>query len=253
MGYGDKIGVVQIDQGAALVAGYGRMQTDDAGVIKRPGQDKTLVQVKVAIEGAGQGQAVNEGIIAGVDMAFDRKSQTAFATVVVLRYPSFRPIAVKSRSDFVRMPYVPGYLSFREAPLLLELLAEIDAPDLLMLDGQGIAHPRGLGLASHIGLFVDIPTIGCAKSRLIGTYVEPGLKAGQREYLWHNEKKIGVVLRTRDGVRPIFVSPGHRIDIDNAAEWAFRCVDRYRIPIPTRMADIEVAKFKKGLKNEIRN
>jgi len=185
--------------------------------------------------------------IAAGDLAFSKDGR-AFAAVVLLEYPSLDVVDIVKGFEKVRMPYIPGLLSFRESPLLLKLFEKLSVtPDLVMLDGQGIAHPRGLGLAAHIGLFLGIPTVGCAKSKLVGTYDEPGYERGSWSWLYHNGKKIGVVLRTRTGKNPIFVSPGHLLSFDAAREWALRTTTRYRIPEPTRQAHIAVSKFKKEI------
>ena len=137
----------------------------------------------------------------------------------------------------IDFPYVPGLLSFREAPLILKACVQLTHnPDLVIVDGQGIAHPRRLGIAAHLGLFFDIPTIGCAKSRLCGTYQEPAAAAGNYEELVDNGESIGVVLRTKDSTNPIFISVGNKIAIDDAIFWVMRCCRGYRLPEPIRLA-----------------
>lgn len=183
--------------------------------------------------------------IAAGDLAFSRDGK-AYAAVLMLSYPQLKILELHTGMENVRFPYIPGYLSFREAPLLLKLFEQLsEAPDLVMIDGQGIAHPRRLGLAAHIGLFLNVPTIGVAKSRLIGKYNEPGIEKGDWNWLTHKDERIGMVIRTRHDVKPIFVSPGNLIDYDNCLKWIIRTSIRYRIPEPTRQADREVAKFKK--------
>jgi deoxyribonuclease V len=173
--------------------------------------------------------------VAGVDVHFpDRR--TARAAVVLLSLPELTVIERSTAETPLSFPSVPGLLSFREIPALLAALARLRQwPDLLLLDGQGYAHPRRLGLACHAGLVTGIPSIGCAKSRLIGEHGEPGPRRGDRSYLTHGGEVIGVVLRTRDRVRPVFVSPGHRVCLSTAAAlclaWA-----RRRVPEPTRLA-----------------
>jgi len=135
-------------------------------------------------------------------------------------------------------PYVPGLLSFREAPAAIAAVKSLHTPpDLLMCDGQGVAHPRGLGLAAHVGLWLDVPTIGVAKSRLCGEHAEPGLRRGGRKPLELDGRTVGAVLRTRDGVRPLYISVGHRITLDEAVEWVLRAGRGVRLPQPTRLAD----------------
>jgi deoxyribonuclease V len=136
----------------------------------------------------------------------------------------------------VTFPYVPGLLSFRETPVLLEPLSRVRKPDLLLVDGQGFAHPRRFGIACHLGLLLDVPAIGCAKSRLCGEHAEPDWAAGSQAPLRDGGQVIGAVLRTRDGVNPIYVSVGHRIGLAEAAEWVLRCCRGLRLPEPTRLA-----------------
>lgn len=142
-------------------------------------------------------------------------------------------------------PYVPGLLSFREAPTCLDALANLSVePDVIMVDGHGIAHPRRLGIASHIGLFVDIPTIGCAKKKLVGEYEIPGEQKGSFSTLTHKDEQIGVVLRTRDNVKPVFVSVGNNCSLEQAKEIVLSCAVKYRLPEPTRLADKLVGQIK---------
>ncbi len=190
--------------------------------------------------------ALTPQFIAGADIAFDKESNTAYAGVVVLQYPLLEVIHEYTLQDTVTFPYIPGLLSFREAPILLKLFKKISpAPDLILFDGQGIAHPRRLGLASHLGLHLNRPTIGCAKSRLIGTFQEPDTKKGSISRLYDKQSQIiGSVLRTKVGCKPIFVSVGHKIDLDSATQWTLDCTTHYRIPEPTRLAHNLVSKFK---------
>ncbi|MGD2125982.1 MAG: deoxyribonuclease V [Desulfobacteraceae bacterium] len=179
--------------------------------------------------------------VAGTDVSSSKKSNTIWAGVVVLRYPDLVSVEekwFKAKTDF---PYVPGLLSFREIPVLLQALKRLEiSPDLILCDGQGIAHPRGLGLASHLGLLVDRPTIGCAKNRLVGEFSEVGRKKGSYTYLWHKGHVIGAVARTRTGVKPLFVSPGNRVTLEESLKIAFRCCKKYRVPQPTRLAHLLV-------------
>lgn len=185
--------------------------------------------------------------IAGADISFARNSSKAFAGAVLLEFPSLQVIGEFVHEGEIKFPYVPGLLSFREAPILLELFKTINpAPDLIFLDGQGLAHPRRLGLASHLGLFLDRPTVGCAKSRLIGTYTEPENAKGSCSDLVDDDNQVlGAVVRTRDGCKPIFVSVGHLIDLHHAVRWTLQCTTRYRIPEPTRQAHNLVTNFKR--------
>ena len=183
--------------------------------------------------------------VAGADVAFCQDDGKVFATVVVLDFNSSEVIEIQSASAPLTFPYVPGLLSFREGPALLKAFDNLGCePDVIIFDGQGIAHPRGCGLASHMGLLLNRPSIGCAKSKLVGDYEEPGVQRGCHSYLLSGEERIGAVLRTKDAVNPVFVSPGHLIDIESAVKIVLKCSSRYRLPEPTRLADIEVAKFK---------
>ncbi len=184
--------------------------------------------------------------IAGADCAFDAKGVYGFAGVVVYSWPDMTEIHRVGRRSKVTFPYVPGLLSFRETPLLLAAFDKLDdLPDLIMIDGQGIAHPRRMGIASHIGLWLNRPTIGCAKSRLIGEHAPPTQKPGSTVPLMDGDEQIGVVLRTQRRMKPIYVSIGHRIDLPTAVDVLLRCGGKYRIPIPTRDADLFVDSLKK--------
>jgi len=175
-------------------------------------------------------------IVAGMDIGFTKES--AYAGVVLLNAKTLEVIDEIVLKGEINFPYVPGLLSFREAPLLLELLKNVSQKtDLIFFDGHGVAHPRGLGLASHMGLFLNCPTVGCGKSKLIGHYSEPGVKKGSHSQLLDKKNaSLGAVLRTRDNCKPIFVSVGHKIDLKTAVHWTLQCTTRYRIPEPTRRA-----------------
>jgi len=174
--------------------------------------------------------------IAGVDAAFfDDK---VVAVVTLYNYPELTHVQDVFSEGKAQFPYIPGFLSFREGKAIISSIKKLKIkPDLILFDGQGIAHPKGIGIASHIGVILDIPTIGCAKSRLVGEFEKPYAKKGSWKYLYYKDKKVGVVLRTRDNVKPLFVSPGHLIDIKSAIEIVMRCVSGYRIPEPLRRAD----------------
>lgn len=190
-------------------------------------------------------------IVAGCDAAgtgrWAARDEEIVAAVVVLRVPGWECVDsawVRRRSTF---PYVPGLLSFREIPAYLEAFERIRVqPDVVLCDGQGIAHPRGFGLAAHLGLLLDIPTIGVAKSRLIGEHRVPGISRGASAQLRIGERVVGRVVRTQNRVRPLYVSPGHRVSIDAAARLVVRLAPRYRLPEPTRLADIWVRRLKAG-------
>jgi deoxyribonuclease V len=175
--------------------------------------------------------------IAGVDAAFS--GYQVFAAVCLYRYPQLTLIEQAIAVKQIIFPYVPGYLFFREGPAIVAALSKLkEKPDVILIDGQGIAHPRGIGSASHLGVLLNIPTIGCAKTRLVGKYHDPGEPKGNWTELQFDGRIVGAVLRTRDRVRPLFLSPGHRIDLHDAIRIALGCVGRYRIPEPLRGADM---------------
>lgn len=181
--------------------------------------------------------------VAGVDAAFS--DDAVFAAACLYLLPALAPLEKKTAVQKLSFPYVPGFLSFREGPAIIAALAKLTKkPDLVLVDGQGIAHPRGLGIASHIGVLLGIPTVGCAKSRLIGEYSEPGNRKGSQSPLLFEGKIVGAVLRTRDNTRPLYISPGHRIDLAAAIHFTLACTGRYRIPEPIRCADILSKKIK---------
>jgi deoxyribonuclease V len=175
--------------------------------------------------------------VAGVDVGFEAGGTVTRAAVAVLRYPELDVLETAIARRPTTFPYVPGLLSFRELPAVLEALEQLrEPPDLLLCDGQGIAHPRRLGIASHLGLLVDIPAIGVAKSRLCGMHEEPPNQRGAWTPLWAEGEIIGAVLRTRPGVKPLYISPGHRINLATAIQYVMACCTRYRLPETTRHA-----------------
>jgi deoxyribonuclease V len=171
-------------------------------------------------------------------MAFTPDKRYCVAGVVVWDVADGRVVEEKTARRPVAFPYVPGLLSFREAPAVLAAIAQLDQePDAFLFDGQGYAHPRRLGLACHVGLFLDRPSVGCAKSRLTGTHDAPAPCRGAVAPLMEGDERIGAVVRTRDGVKPVYVSIGHRMDLDGAVKLVLSCCTRYRLPEPTRLAD----------------
>ena len=185
-------------------------------------------------------------LVAGADISFDRSSPGLHAAVVVLDAESLEVVEIAGVRARARFPYVPGYLSFREIPPLLEAFAKLEAvPDLIVCDGQGRAHPRRFGLACHLGVLLDLPTLGCAKSRLIGDYREPGPRRGAHTQLREGGEVIGEVVRTRSGVKPVFVSVGHRISLETARRATLRWAARYRLPEPVRAAHREVNRLRR--------
>jgi deoxyribonuclease V len=173
-------------------------------------------------------------VVAGADVSY--KGDVARAVIVVLR--DLEPVEQVVVDESVPFPYIPGLLSFREIPPLLSAWKKIrTVPDVIIVDGQGIAHPRRIGIASHLGLVLGVPTIGCAKSRLCGEYEEPGLKRGSWSSLTHKGEAIGAALRTREGCNVVYVSTGHRVGLENAISVVLACAPRYRLPEPQRLAD----------------
>ena len=184
--------------------------------------------------------------VAGADVSYDSGSGRFFAAAVLLSWPGLEVKEIGRARGQVSFPYVPGLLSFRELPPVLAALRRLrSAPDLVLCDGQGLAHPRFFGLACHLGIFLGIPTIGCAKNLLVGEHKAVPPFRGGLAALNFRHRRVGVALRTREGVREIFVSPGHRVSIAQAARWALRCAGRFRIPEPTRLADLEVTRMRK--------
>jgi deoxyribonuclease V len=178
-------------------------------------------------------------LVAGVDAICDRGDRRIFGAAVLYRYPEMALVAEAGAAGECPFPYRTGLLSFREVPILLVALAHLkERPDVVLVDGQGIAHPRGLGLAAHLGLVADMPTIGVAKSRLVGEGMEPDQAAGSSNPLIWKGEQVGLILRTQKGVKPLYVSPGHRITLPECREIILGCVGRYRLPLPVRQADI---------------
>jgi deoxyribonuclease V len=184
-------------------------------------------------------------VVAGLDCAFSKDGRRIVAAVVVIELPSFTVIETATATRKVDFPYIPGLLSFREAPACIDAIERLKAkPDVFIVDGQGIAHPRRFGIASHIGVLVDRPTIGCAKSRLIGNFDEPGRRKGNSSPLVDGDEVIGAVLRTRTNVKPVFVSVGHKCTLEDAIRIVLECTTRYRLPEPSRLAHQLVSKAK---------
>lgn len=188
--------------------------------------------------------------VAGADISVNRKKKKLICTIVVLSYPQMEVLEEKFAIEDEKFPYIPNLLAFREAPAVISAYGSLESnPQVLILDGHGIAHPRRLGLASHVGVLLDIPTIGVAKKRLFGAHREPCTVSGSRSDLTDPscQETIGVVLRTKDNVKPVFVSVGNNIDLETAVGVVLNCTKGYRIPEPTRQADIFAAKIKKEL------
>lgn len=172
--------------------------------------------------------------IAGADQAFYGKN--IISCIIVLEYPEMKFIETAFAEKEINFPYIPGFLAFREAPTIIKAYKKLDKrPDILLVDGHGIAHPRGIGIASHVGILLDIPTIGVAKSRLIGDYEIPK-KTGHYTHLKFNNRIIGAVLKTKENCNPLFISPGHKISLKRSIDIVQNCIKGHKLPEPIRMA-----------------
>jgi deoxyribonuclease V len=197
------------------------------------------IQSSLAKRVVTENEVINPHFIAGIDISSPDAQGVAKGAVVVLHYPELSIAEVEVAQATISFPYIPGLLSFREAPLILAACEKLrNVPDLILIDGQGIAHPRRFGLASHVGLFLDLPTVGCAKSILCGRHQTLGEEAGSHVELFDNGELIGAALRTKSSVRPIYVSVGHKIDLASALQWVIKCCRGYRLPEPTRLAHL---------------
>ncbi|HOO90843.1 MAG TPA: deoxyribonuclease V [Syntrophales bacterium] len=179
--------------------------------------------------------------IAGADISYSRNSNLFFAAVAIFDFATMEIIEQASASGTIDFPYIPGLLTFREGPILLEAFRKVAiSPDVIIFDGHGISHPRGIGLASHMGLFLNIPSIGCAKTLLVGSFDEPGNEPGDTSPLLYDGETRGAVLRTKRNVKPVFVSQGHKIGLDRAVDIILSSCRGYRLPEPTRKAHLIV-------------
>ncbi len=179
--------------------------------------------------------------VAGVDASYDKRARWVYAVVIVMRLNNRQVLETAMAVSQATFPYIPGLLSFRESPAILDAFKKLRRrPDCLLCDGQGIAHPRRIGLACHLGLLLDLPSIGCAKSLLVGEYREPEQKRGSSRILYDNGEQVGIILRTREGVEPVYVSPGYRMSFKQAREIVLRAHGGYRVPEPTRQAHLLV-------------
>lgn len=175
--------------------------------------------------------------IGGGDVAYSKNENLLFGAIVVLSFPEMEILDTATANGNVPFPYIPGLLAFREGPILIETFQRLKLkPDIMIYDGQGIAHPRGMGLASNMGLWLDLPSIGCAKTPLLPKFISPGPLKGSFEWIRREKKKVGAVLRTRDGVKPLFVSPGHQIDLPTSNQLILDSCKGFRFPEPLRKA-----------------
>lgn len=201
-------------------------------------EEAIAIQEQLRAEIITSDQLGTVNYVAGVDMGFEAEGTISRAAVAVLSFPALQLQESAIARRPTSFPYVPGFLSFREIPAVLDALEKISiTPDLILCDGQGIAHPRRFGIACHLGLLVNMPTIGVAKSLLIGKHEEMPQERGSWQPLWHRGEKIGAVLRTRTGTKPLYISSGHRVSLPTAIEYVLRCTPKYRLPETTRIAD----------------
>ena len=202
-------------------------------------EDAIVIQEKLQAEVITSDQ-LKEPVqyVAGVDMGFEADGTISRAAVAVLSFPDLQLQETSLARRPTTFAYIPGFLSFREIPAILDAMEKIKIiPDIILCDGQGIAHPRRFGIACHLGLIVDIPTIGVAKSLLVGKHEDLPEVRGSWQPLTHKGEKIGAVLRTRVGVKPVYVSSGHRVSLPTAIDYVLRCTPKYRLPETTRIAD----------------
>jgi deoxyribonuclease V len=184
-------------------------------------------------------------LAAGLDCAFSKDGEKIVAAVVVIELPGFAVIETATATRKVDFPYIPGLLSFREAPACIDAIEKLKTrPDVFIVDGQGVAHPRRFGIASHIGVLVDKPTVGCAKSRLTGSFDEPGSRKGSHSLLTDSDEVIGAAVRTRTDVKPVFVSVGNKCTLEDAIKVVLECTTKYRLPEPSRLAHQFVSREK---------
>jgi len=187
-------------------------------------------------------------IVAGVDVGISTDKKAVVGGVVVLSFPKLELIETASVTKPMEFPYIPGLLAFREMPAILGAFELLEAvPDILIVDGQGLAHPRRFGIACHLGVMLDIPTIGCGKSRLIGSYEEPGSEPGDTSPLMAEDEQVGNVVRTKSKVKPVFISPGHKVSFESAVDIVLKCTKSYRLPEPVRLAHNLVSRTVSGL------
>jgi len=185
-------------------------------------------------------------LVAGVDTSFYKGSDNIFGGIIVIRLPELETVEVVSIAEKECFPYIPGLLSFKELPTLHKAFRKLQSrPEVILVDGQGIAHPRRMGIASHLGVELGIPTIGCAKSILVGTYAALGERKGDRALLNHRGEQVGYALRTKIRCNPLFISPGHLINFQDSVTIVMQCMGKYRLPEPTRRAHNEVNRIRR--------
>ncbi len=220
-----------------MLTNYDKLKIPEATAIQKSLREKLqLQQYKGEIK-----------TIAGADVSLNMFGKTIYAGIIVLSYPSFKPVAYSLVKAEVHFPYVPGYLAFREVPALYTAWKMLPVkPDILVVDGHGIAHPRRMGIAAHFGTLTGQPSIGCAKKILFGKFNEPRMKRGAYTPIYDKEEIIGYAVRSKDNVKPVYISPGNLVDLDDSIKIIKSCFGKYRIPEPTRLAHELVNRFRIG-------
>jgi len=208
---------------------------------------KEAVQIQKKLAGLVSIKKLQRGItsVAGTDISYDKNSDTLFAAVLVFTFPKFQLIEMRESVQKASFPYVPGLLSFREIPPLIDCFEQLETiPDVLLCDAHGMAHPRRFGLACHLGLLTGLSSVGCAKSRLTGKGSEPDSEKGSWTPLIHEGCEIGRIVRTKNKVRPLYISTGNLVDLDSAVSITLQCCGKYRLPEPTRQAHLAVNRLR---------
>lgn len=209
-------------------------------------REAIAIQKNLASQIRLEAKPISYSLVAGADISFSKSDPSIYAAVVILRFPDMAIIEEVSLVDVASFPYIPGLLAFREIPLICKAFAQLkNIPDIVLCDGQGIAHPRGMGLASHLGLILDLPTVGCAKTLLVGKHEAVDPCQWSQSSILYKEKVVGAALRTRSNITPMYISPGHRIDLSQSIEVVKQCTTRYRIPEPTRLAHLAVNRVRR--------
>lgn len=204
-------------------------------------QEAVSIQERLRRELIRTGDPGTPKLVAGADVAYSKEKCRVYAAVVVLAYPEMEEVETATASGRSEFPYIPGLLTFREGPVMLRAFEKVaHVPEVVMFDGQGYSHPRRMGLAGHMGVLLNVPSIGCAKTRLVGEYEAPGNDVGDWSPLADEGEVIGRVVRTRRGVKPMFISVGHKIGLEAATRLVLACVRGYRLPEPTRRAHLLV-------------
>jgi deoxyribonuclease V len=220
-----------------MIADYDNLKVPQATIIQR--ELRTQLEIK---KWTGKLKT-----IAGADVSLNMFGKTIYAGIIVLSYPDLQPVAHSLVKAEVRFPYVPGYLSFREIPALYKAWEQLPVkPDMLVVDGHGIAHPRRMGIAAHFGTVTSQPTIGCAKKILFGKFKEPAGRKNSFRSIYDKQEVIGYAIRSKSNVNPVFISPGNLVDLSDSIEIMKKCFGNYRIPEPTRLAHELVNKFRTG-------